>query len=195
MKKDEKLFEEISDAINSIPIFDTHEHLIAEEDRWKHSLDFSLFFMMYAGTDLMTSGMTQEEFESFQDPGTDIEKKWGYFSKHWSNIRNTSYSKVILEAVKDLYGYEDINEKNYMDLSKKIRDTKNIKWYDHIVKEKSNIKMILNHLDNVWQADEIPYFEFVLNTTVAAAGYRLGDIYCFASGAGVLSLEVEELGA
>ncbi len=154
MKEDEKLFMEISKAIDAIPIFDTHEHIIAEEDRRNFNLDFSLLFMMYAGTDLLTSGMTEEEFENFQNPDTDIEKKWDYFKKHWPNIRNTSYSKVILEAVKDLYGYDDINEKNYNELSIKIKETKNIKWYDQVVKEKSNIKMVLNHLDNVWQANK-----------------------------------------
>ena len=154
MEEDKKLYSEIKSAIDSIPIFDTHEHIVAEEDRRNLNLDFSLFFMMYAGTDLLTSGMTEEEFEDFQNPDTDIEKKWSYFEPHWPNIRNTSYSKVILEAVKDLYGYDDINEKNYIELSKKIEDTKNIKWYDRIVKEKSNIKKVLNHLDNVWQAQK-----------------------------------------
>lgn len=57
------------------------------------------------------------------------------------------------------------------------------------------IFVAIDTLDNIWQADEIPYFEFELNTSAAAADYRLGDIYCLASGAGVLSLEVEELGA
>ena len=134
MKEDKKLYTEIKAAIDSIPIFDTHEHILAEEDRRNFNLDFSLFFMMYAGTDLLTSGMTEEEFEDFQNPYTDIDKKWSYFEPHWPNIRNTSYSKVILEAVKDLYGYDDINEKNYIELSKKIKDTKNIKWYDQIIK-------------------------------------------------------------
>ncbi|MES0341575.1 MAG: amidohydrolase family protein, partial [Candidatus Humimicrobiaceae bacterium] len=154
MEEDKKLYSEIKSAIDSIPIFDTHEHIVAEEDRRNLNLDFSLFFMMYAGTDLLTSGMTEEEFEDFQNPDTDIEKKWSYFEPHWPNIRNTSYSKVILEAVKDLYGYDDINEKNYIELSKKIKNTKNIKWYDQIIKEKSNIKKVLNHLDNVWQAQK-----------------------------------------
>ena len=108
MVEDNKLLGEISNAIFSLPIFDTHEHLIDEEDRRKSNLDFSLFFMMYAGTDLQNSGMKEEDYLAFQDKKVDIEKKCQYFSNYWVNIKNVSYSKVILEAVNDLYEYEDI---------------------------------------------------------------------------------------
>ena len=56
------------------------------------------------------------------------------------------------------------------------------------------IFVAINTIDNEWLETEIPYFEFELNTSAGVA-YRLGDIYCLASGAGVLSLEVEELRA
>ena len=50
-------------------------------------------------------------------------------------------------------------------------------------------------LDNAWGEAEIPYFEFVLNTSAGAAR-RLGDIYCLASAAApTLLLEIEEFGA
>lgn len=50
-------------------------------------------------------------------------------------------------------------------------------------------------LDTQWPEEEIPYFEFELNTTAAAAAYRLGDIYVLASAATVtLALEIEEFG-
>ena len=163
MLKDEKLYKEIDKAICSIPIFDTHEHILDERDRRESNLDFSLLFMQYASTDLLTSGLTEEEFIIFQDPKTDLEKKWSYFSKHWPNIKNTSYCKLILEAIKDLYGFEDINEKNYIELSKKIRNNRDVKWYDLVIKYKSNIKMVLNHLEGIPQA---------INTVVDREDFR-----------------------
>jgi len=56
------------------------------------------------------------------------------------------------------------------------------------------IFVAIDTLDNGWDEDVIPMVYWELNTTAAAAGYRLGDIYCLASGAAVLSLEVEEFG-
>lgn len=54
------------------------------------------------------------------------------------------------------------------------------------------IFVALDTLDNEWLEEEIPPVEFELNTSAGAA-FRLGDIYCLASGAAVLSLEVEEI--
>jgi hypothetical protein len=163
MLKDEKLYKELDKAIFSLPIFDTHEHILDERDRRESNLDFSLLFMQYASTDLLTSGLTEEEFIIFQDTKTDLEKKWDYFSRHWPNIKNTSYSKLILEVLKDLYDFEDINEKNYIEISKKIRNTRNVKWYDLVIKDKSNVKMVLNHLENIPQA---------INTVVDRKDFR-----------------------
>ena len=56
------------------------------------------------------------------------------------------------------------------------------------------IFVAINTLDNQWEEAAIPmvYFELL---TAAGAAYRLGDIYCLASGAAILQLEVEEFGA
>lgn len=149
----------------------------------ENNLDFFLFFMMYAGTDLQNSGMKEEDYLAFQEKKVDLEKKWQYFSDYWANIKNTSYSKVILEAVNDLYGYADINEKNYVQLSEKIKKTGNIKWYDEVIK-KSKVKMIINHLENIWQADikivNRPEFKPVIH---------LDDIICTCCLEDVLAIE------
>ena len=56
------------------------------------------------------------------------------------------------------------------------------------------IFVAINGFDNTWPEEEIPMVEFELNPAAGAA-YRLGSIYCLASGAAVLQLEIEELGA
>lgn len=151
MADDVKLKKELKDSIDSIPIFDTHEHVLDEEDRRAKKLDFSLLFMMYAGTDLQTSGMSEEDFLFFQSEDTPVEKKWKTFSPYWDKIKNTNYSRVILRALKDLYGYEDITDANYLEVSDSIDGKKNTDFYEEVLR-KSNIVKVLNHLENVWQA-------------------------------------------
>ena len=91
MKEDNKLIKEIESEVFSIPIIDTHEHIFSEEDAASFSRDFSLFFSNYAGNDLRTSGMDEEDYVLFQDSGISIDKKWDYFSGYWENIRVRSY--------------------------------------------------------------------------------------------------------
>ncbi len=55
------------------------------------------------------------------------------------------------------------------------------------------IFVAINTFDNVWEETEIVAFEFELNPAAGAA-FRAGDIYCLASGAAILSLEIEEFG-
>jgi hypothetical protein len=149
---DKKLYDEITEKVFNIPIFDTHEHILDEEDRKKHKLDFSSFFSIYSATDLQISGMSQEDFLLFQNEDTEVNKKWELFSPHWENVKNTNYAKVLFEVLKGLYGFTDITVSNYIELSKKIEDTKKEKWYDYVINKKSNVCKVLNHLDNVKEA-------------------------------------------
>ncbi len=182
MNIDNKLYNELYNIISSMPIFDTHEHMLAEQDRRKSNLDFSLFFMMYAGTDLKNAGMIEEDYALFQAKDVGLKEKWSYFSDYWGKIKNTSYSKIILEAVSDLYGYEDITEDNYLELSVKIKNTASLKWYDEVL-HKSNVKHILNHLENIAQADikdlDRPEFKPVINFDDVISLCCLEDIFEF----------------
>ena len=55
------------------------------------------------------------------------------------------------------------------------------------------IFVAINGFDNTWPEEEIPAVEFEVNPAAGAA-FRAGDIYCLASGAAILQLEIEEFG-
>ncbi|MCK5566391.1 MAG: hypothetical protein KAI62_00670, partial [Actinomycetia bacterium] len=56
--KDNKLIKEIEAEVFSIPIIDTHEHLISEQERRTLDLDIFFLFSHYTSTDLINSGMS-----------------------------------------------------------------------------------------------------------------------------------------
>ncbi|MBN1298671.1 MAG: amidohydrolase family protein [Actinobacteria bacterium] len=147
--KDKKLFDEIKEAVSSLPIFDTHEHLMHEEERRQNELDVFYLFSHYAASDLVSSGMQENEYSMLFDREISIEKRWKIFSRHLENIKNTSYTKTILEAVKDLFGIDDINETTYEQLSGKLENTKSMNWYDYVLNEGSNIKFMVNFIENM----------------------------------------------
>lgn len=145
---------EISDYVNSLRIIDSHEHLFSEKDRRSKKIDFFLFFSQYTRSDLVSSGMEERKIDWLTDSDNNLGERWKYFKKYWENIKNTNYSKVVLSAVKDIYGFDDIDDDSYIELSKKIDETRDKDWYDLIIKEKCNIGYIINHLECIDNAKE-----------------------------------------
>jgi len=60
-----KHYSEIYEYIDSIKIIDTHEHLPDESSRIAREVDFSIMFSHYCREDLLSSGMTRDELNSF----------------------------------------------------------------------------------------------------------------------------------
>jgi glucuronate isomerase len=117
---DNKLFNEISEEVSSMPIFDTHEHLLSEEERRTKPLDVFYLFSHYVGSDLISSGMPEAGFNSLFDQNIEIEKRWNLFYPYLENVKNTSYYRIVAESAKDLFQIEDINKNTYKELSEKM---------------------------------------------------------------------------
>jgi uncharacterized protein len=138
--------------INSLNIIDSHEHLFSEEERRKKKIDLFILFSQYARSDLVSSGMPETKIDWIINSDNDIEERWNYFKKFWENIKNTNYSKLIINIVQDIYSFEDINGKNYVELSKAMDNTRKKDWYDYIITEKCKISYIINHLECIENA-------------------------------------------
>jgi hypothetical protein len=147
--EDNKLFNEISEEVSSMPIFDTHEHLLSEEERRTKPLDVFYLFSHYVGSDLISSGMPEGMFNSLFDQNIAIEKRWDIFSPYLENVKNTSYYRIVAESAKDLFQIEDINKNTCKDLSQKMESTKTRQWYDFVLNEKCNIKYMLDFIENM----------------------------------------------
>ncbi|HEY5501571.1 MAG TPA: hypothetical protein VIK09_06275, partial [Candidatus Humimicrobiaceae bacterium] len=91
--EDNKLSKDINEQILSMPIFDTHEHLMSEEERRLQNLDVFYLFSHYIGSDLVSSGMSETDFNKILDKNIAIEERWNIFEPYLENVRNTSYSK------------------------------------------------------------------------------------------------------
>jgi uncharacterized protein len=147
--EDTKLLKEINEEVSSMPIFDTHEHLLSEEERRTKPLDVFYLFSHYVGSDLISSGMMEADFNILFDQNIGIEKRWSIFSPFLENVKNTSYYRIVAESVKDLFQVEDININTFKDLSGKLESTKKQQWYDFILTKKCNIKYMLDFIENM----------------------------------------------
>jgi len=133
----------VSQAVGSIRLIDTHEHLWTEAERNAKQLDiFQL--LHYVSSDMWADGLDRGLSEkTFSDRSLPLEEKWQIFNRHWPNVRNTAYSRALLTAVKDLYGVNDISESSYRQLSEKLQAANRPGWYAEVLRKRAGIDLAI----------------------------------------------------
>jgi len=135
--------EKLKKEIEGIKIVDMHEHLMPEAKRIKEKADIFWWVKEHMLTNLVSSGMKDEDAKKLSDKNISLDKKWKFFSPFWENLRTTGYGKLLLIAAKDLYGVEDINDKTWKGLSNKITAANKKGIYKNILKKRSGIDISL----------------------------------------------------
>lgn len=152
----------IKQAVEGIPLVDTHEHILPEVERDQYATDFGYLFAHYNTSDLVSAGMPPRLMEAVRLPmhhyrkvhlermklrrflaeperlDMSLEERWQALEPYWNAIRNTAYAKQTLVAIKDLFGFDDLNKDTYAPLSKAIAKSRRPNLYHHVLKEKGN---------------------------------------------------------
>lgn len=151
----------IKQAVDSINIIDTHEHLMSEKSRLGFTTDIFYLFKNYPRHDLISAGLQKKDEEYIFNDKNPLEERWNKFDPYWKKTRNTAYSQVILIAAKNLFGVDDLNENTYKKLNKKVVESNHKGWYSYVLKEKSGIDIsILDPPDVYLELDSIINEEF-----------------------------------
>ena len=140
MAKSKTLLERILGELWSVSLVDTHEHLPSEDERIKGKGDlFEEFFSHYASSDLISSGMSDDELAYVRDAEKPIAKRWKTLRPYWACIGNTNYARSLLIATKELFGEDGITAGNYGRIAEKMKNGNKKGLYKKVLKEKSNI--------------------------------------------------------
>lgn len=144
---------ELGELISSLPLADTHEHLAEEDSRdeigpnWRLK-DFAVLFAAYPESDLESAGMSVQDVAILLSPDTPLDEKWKRIEPHWPMIRTTGYGDVIRRSLRILFEEDDLTSDNYEAISQRIAGQISPGWYQHVVREKSNIDhMHVNSLE------------------------------------------------
>ncbi|MBN1511074.1 MAG: amidohydrolase family protein [Phycisphaerae bacterium] len=139
---------DIRHTVHSIPVIDTHEHLEEESARLARPLDFAVLFEQYAGHDVRSAGMPEDDWQKCLKPDTPLAEKWRLFDPYYHRTRNTAYCKAIEIAVRDLYGIEELNAQTVGSLSERLAERNRpgvLRW---ILQERCGIeRTCVNALD------------------------------------------------
>ena len=138
------LRERMAAFVEELPLVDTHEHIVPEEERLAAEQDLFAWFPHYASSDLVAAGLPVPVLEEIRNSSLPVEEKWARLAPYWDMTRNTAYCRTLLIAAKDLHGMADINADTWHDLSEKIRTTRRPGWYRYVLRERAKIEVSLN---------------------------------------------------
>ena len=134
----------IHEAVYSIRLIDTHEHIMSEKDALAGIADFSCLFTNYQMEDLISSGVNRDKiYNIFKAKDAPLAEKWAAVSDGWLNSRTTTYGRSVLLSAKDLYGIDDLNENTYPELSQRIKSAHQTGYYENILKKRAGIDACL----------------------------------------------------
>ncbi|MBI3991213.1 MAG: hypothetical protein HY350_03585, partial [Candidatus Omnitrophica bacterium] len=108
-------------AFEEFEVIDCHEHLAPEKERTDKEVDVFSLFTTYTHWEFLSSGMSEEDYQSLFNRSIPLEKRWETLKPYWEHIRWSSYAHAILIAIKKFYDCDDINEKTIKPISDAIK--------------------------------------------------------------------------
>jgi hypothetical protein len=149
----------IRNYVDSLRVIDTHEHLFTPEIiEGSYFLDFMLLFQPNGYDDLKSAGMPDSLFNSLYNETSSPIKKWKLIEPYWKNSFNTSFNRIILLGIKNLYGINDLNETTVESLSEKIKKAYKTDWFDHILRDSCKIDYLIQ--DGYYMPGKDEYFRY-----------------------------------
>ena len=144
-----------------VSIFDTHEHIVHQDERLKHPPDFFLLFSHYTSNDLLSAGIPLSgwnETGGLQDQRVSLEDRWKILAPYWQFTRTTGYGRCMLIAARELFGVDDINERTFKTLSERmITANRDPQWYNTVLKVKGGIYTALLDDPASWNGEPLNF--------------------------------------
>jgi len=138
-----KTEERLIDAMENMEIVDAHEHLPPESVRTCSKVDVMTLFCHYTRTDLVAAGMNPQDYDRAIDPNSPLDERWKMFEPYFEHIRYASYTRPAFMAAKEFYGFDDINNSNYKELSERMQSRNTPGIYHRILRDKCKILVAL----------------------------------------------------
>lgn len=171
-------------AIESIPLVDSHEHLLPEPERL--ALKPTLFTLAshYLANDLVSAGAPSAE-----------PKTWAEFEPWWQMCRYTGYGQALRIAVRDIYGVDEISAASLPRIDAAIAAANRPGLYDRVLKQRMRLDYAV--LDDYWHGDPMPpdprYFVLARKMDWFCSAAKASDIHRMEEVTGVAIPDVKGL--
>lgn len=82
--------------LNSIPIYDTHEHLApCEAAREKETDILREYLRHYMASSVISAGLSQKDFLYVRDASKPLMERWNMVEPYWEYNRHTGYGQAV----------------------------------------------------------------------------------------------------
>ncbi len=144
---------ELLQAIEEIPLVNTHEHIIPEEERTSSRIDFFTLAGHYAINDVISAGLSGDDLALVRDADAPPAQRWRAFEPFWKSARLTGYGQALRIAIQDIYGIDRISGSTLPAINRKIEAMNRLGLYEEILIRRSNIAYSV--LDDYWNATPV----------------------------------------
>jgi len=176
-------FEEILGFVETLEIYDTHEHLPHREDARERSTDvLQEYLKCYFSSDLQSAGLRRTDYQAVIDPRRPLAERWRLVEPYWQAARFTGYGQALDIVARGLYGVDGITGATIERLNERFQATLAGGQYRRVLKEKSRIRLSI--LDANLDCDP-EYFRSAYNLDLVVMPRNLGDVEQVAGEAGV----------
>jgi predicted TIM-barrel fold metal-dependent hydrolase len=149
---------ELFKEIKKLPVIDTHEHLYTEKERTARKIDALWLFSHYCRADLETAGLKDFDalFERHEllDSSKPVLLRWKKIRPYFEAVRYGGYAYTILAYVRDILGFEDLNDSTVQAISDKLQADNKPGHYKKIIRNLCNIEKSIQCKDD--KEDDIP---------------------------------------
>ena len=137
--QEDGLVRELFEELEGIPTVDAHEHLVPEDEHCRCGMDFYSLFEHYCRSDLMAAGAGEQVMAELADRNIPEGQRWEKFRPLLSRIRTASYARAALIVVRDLLGFEDLDDGTYEEVGEKLRGLNKPGLYEFVLRERCNL--------------------------------------------------------
>jgi hypothetical protein len=137
------LAKRLTAALDSVRLYDSHEHLIAEKTRVGQAVDFFTLAGHYAMNDVISAGLEGEALATVRDEHAPPERRWEAFEPCWKAARFTGYGQALSIAMRDIYGAEEISRASIAGINEAIRKRNRPGLYQQVLRDRAGIDWCL----------------------------------------------------
>lgn len=137
--RDDALYRELYDELCATPTIDAHEHLPPESEALTRHMDFFSLFEHYSIADLTAAGATAEDFALWRDRDRPLDERWRRFRPYFQAIRTGSYARSALIVIRDVLGFDDLDDDTYEPISRALAEMNRPGLYDSLLRERCGI--------------------------------------------------------